>query len=462
MFALVRLLRAHRDYRLLLLAGLVSMTGDWVLGIGLTYLVYSITGSTLASGVMLLVTFLPSILLGSLAGVMVDRWDRRTTMIVTSLLQIVGLAPLLLVHDASRIWVVYAVAAYQGLVEQFFGPAEQALVPHLVPEADLVSANGVNAQVRDVARLVGSGAGGFAAATAGIGGLAVVDAVSFAVAAGLLSLIRFRAPAPTSASRPLVAVEAGFLRRLSGDWRDGLVTCVSSRGLRVVLSFMVITAMGEGIMGTLFAPFVHDVLHGNGSAFGLIVGIQAVGGIIGGVCVAAAGHRWSAVALFGWGSVVFGLLDLVLFLYPLLVQGIVPAVVLMVVIGVPAACALAGLMTTFQTLTPDTFRGRVFGALMAVRALAAVIGIAVASWLGEVVGIVPVIAFQGVGYLVGGILVLVVLGRSRTAATRLDEHLDVDSAGGGLPPTMSPTGSVIGAPDQPGPADRRDDGGTPG
>src|SRR4051794_23458866 len=99
------------------------MTGDWVLGIGLTYLVYSITGSTLASGVMLLVTFLPSILLGSVAGVMVDRWDRRTTMIVTSLLQIAGLIPLLLVHDEATIWVVYAVAAYQGLVEQFFGPA---------------------------------------------------------------------------------------------------------------------------------------------------------------------------------------------------------------------------------------------------------------------------------------------------------------------------------------------------
>src|SRR4051812_6254317 len=395
---MIRLL-AHRDYRLLLVAGLVSMTGDWVLAIGLTYLVYSITGSTIASGGRLLASFLPSILLGSLAGVLVDRWDRRTTMIVTNLLQIVGLAPLLLVHDASMIWVVYAVTAYQGIVEQFFGPAEQALIPHLVPEEDLVGANGVNAQVRDIARLVGSAAGGITAAAAGIAGLAVGDALSFAIAAGLLSLIRFRAAAPPPAESVLPSADRGFVGRMLGEWRAGIATCLGSRGLRVVLLFMAITAMGEGIMGTLFAPFVRDVLHGGGSAFGVIVGIQAVGGIVGGVCVAAAGHRWSAYALFGWGSVAFGLLDLALFLYPLVVDGIAPAIVLMVMIGVPGAFAIAGLMTTFQTLTSDEFRGRVFGAMIAVRALAGIIGIGIAGWLGEVVGIVPIIALQGIGYV---------------------------------------------------------------
>jgi Na+/melibiose symporter-like transporter len=418
--ALVRLL-AHRDYRLLLTAGLASMTGDWVLGVGLTYLVYSITGSTLAAGGMLLASFLPSILLGSLAGVLVDRWDRRTTMIVTNLLQIVGLAPLLLVHDASDIWVVYAVTAYQGVVEQFFGPAEQALIPHLVPTDELVGANGVNAQVRDIARLIGSAAGGVTVAVAGIAGLAVVDAVSFAVAAVLLSLIRFRADPRPSAEAALPTADVGFVARIMGEWRAGLATCVGSRGLRVVLLFMAITAMGEGIMGTLFAPFVRDVLHGSGSAFGVIVGIQAVGGILGGVCVTAAGHRWSAYALFGWGAVAFGVLDLILFLYPLVLAGIVPAIVIMVMVGVPGAFAIAGLMTTFQTMTSDEFRGRVFGAMTAVRALSAIVGIGIAGWLGEVVGIVPIIALQGLGYVVGGVVVLVVLRDSRAAHVLVDD-----------------------------------------
>ncbi|MDP9319026.1 MAG: MFS transporter, partial [Actinomycetota bacterium] len=367
MRALVRLLAANRDYRLLVGAGLVSMTGDWVLGVGLTFLVYQITGSTLASGGMLLSTFLPSILLGSLAGVMCDRWDRRTTMIVANVLQVVGLVPLLTVHGTGTIWVVYVVAAYQGCVEQFFSPAEQALIPHLVPKEELIGANGVNSQIRDLARLVGSGLGGVIATFGGISGLAFFDAASFALAAGLLTLIRYRADkAEIAKGADVEQVARGSLSRALAEWRAGLRTCVSSRPLRVILMFGFITAMGEGIMGTLFAPFVRDVLHGTGSDFGLIVGIQAVGGIVGGLCVTSAGHRWSAYALFGWGAVAFGLVDLALFLYPLLLSGIVPALVFMVLVGVPGACTIAGFMTTFQTVTTDEFRGRVFGAIQAV------------------------------------------------------------------------------------------------
>jgi Na+/melibiose symporter-like transporter len=424
MKALRRLLADNRDFRFLVSAGLVSMTGDWILGVGLTYLVYSITGSTLASGAMLLASVLPSILLGSLAGVLVDRWDRRTTMIVTNLLQVAGLVPLLFVHDSGTIWIVYVVAAYQGIVEQFFGPAEQALIPHLVPEAELLGANGLNSQIRNAARLVGSAAGGIVAAQAGLRGLAVLDAASFAIAAALLVAIRFRAAdrAPQAADSLAEHASPGALARLFEEWRDGLLVCARSLPLRVVLIFVAITSVGEGVMGTLFAPFVRDVLHGSGSAYGAIVGIQAVGGIVGGLYVASTGQRWSAYALFGFGALAFGLIDLALFLYPLVLSGIVPALVCMVLVGVPGACAMAGLMTTFQTTTSDRFRGRVWGALTAVQGCSLVIGIGVASWLGGSVGIVPVIAIQGGGWVVAGLMVLVAL---RGAAAR-DVHPDED------------------------------------
>lgn len=443
MRALIRLLSANRDYRLLISAGLISMTGDWVMHVGLTYLVYSITGSTLASGAMLLATVLPSILLGSFAGVLVDRWDRRTTMIVANLLQVVGLVPLLAVHGSSSIWIVYLVGAFQGCVEQFFGPAEQALLPHLVPEKDLLSANGVNSQVRDVARLVGSGLGGVTAGLAGITGLAVVDAASFGMAAALLLLIRFREQA-----RDLSAVaqaHVGSLRRAVHEWLAGLSTCMHSLELRVVVLFIAITAMGEGIMGTLFAPFVRDVLHGSGSEYGLIVGIQAVGGIVGGLAVASAGQRWSAYALFGWGAVAFGFIDLALFLYPLVLSGIVPALVFMVMVGVPGACAVAGLMTTFQTSTSDTFRGRVFGALTAVQGLALLVGIAIASTLGGIVGIVPIIAIQGAGYVVGGVVVLFALRHSVATKVHVDTADQTGPEAAAGVPLDTPDGLVAGA-----------------
>ncbi|MDX6308190.1 MAG: hypothetical protein QOI06_1236 [Nocardioidaceae bacterium] len=425
MRALVRLLAANRDYRLLLTAGVISMTGDWVLHVGLTFLVYQITGSTLASGTMLLASFLPSILLGSVAGVMVDRWDRRTTMVVANVLQVLGLLPLLTVHDSGTIWVVYVVAGYQGCVEQFFTPAEQALIPHLVPERDLLGANGVNSQVRDLARLVGSGVGGVIATVGGISGLAFFDAASFALAAGLLALIRYR---PAAVAAPSAGHgEIGSWSRALADWRAGLRACASSRPLRVILMFGAVTAMGEGIMGTLFAPFVRDVLHGSGSDFGVIVGIQAVGGIVGGLCVTSAGHRWSAYALFGWGAVAFGMVDLALFLYPLVLPGIWPALVFMLLVGVPGAFTVAGLMTTFQTVTSDEYRGRVYGALNAVEGGAVIVGIAIASWLGELVGIVPIIAIQGGGYVVGGLVVLLALRHSPAADVHPERSAEAEA-----------------------------------
>src|SRR6476619_6975784 len=105
----VRMLGRNRDLRLLLGAGLVSMTGDWVLSVDIAYVVYAVTGSTLASAGALLSAFVPQVIVGSCAGVFVDRWDRKRTMVVTNLLLATGLLPLLLVTGADRIWLVYVV-----------------------------------------------------------------------------------------------------------------------------------------------------------------------------------------------------------------------------------------------------------------------------------------------------------------------------------------------------------------
>src|SRR4051812_6476433 len=121
-----------RDYRLLLAANFVSFTGDWILSAGLGYQVYVLTGSALASAGMVLAMLIPQFTLGSFAGVLADRWDRRRLMISSNLLLAATLLPLLLVTDASRIPLVYAVAAAQSALATCFASAEAALVPSLV------------------------------------------------------------------------------------------------------------------------------------------------------------------------------------------------------------------------------------------------------------------------------------------------------------------------------------------
>src|SRR5580693_2249868 len=187
-----RLLAGRRDLRLVLSAGIISGSGDWILTVGLIYRVYAVTGSTLASALTMASSFAPQVLLGAVAGVFADRWDRKRTMIVADLLLAAGLLPLLLVRDAAQVWIVFAVMFAEGAIQQFFSPAEQAMVPRLVPDTELVAANAVSGQVSNVARLAGSALGGILAAAGGIIAVAVVDAGSFVAPAALLVFVRAR------------------------------------------------------------------------------------------------------------------------------------------------------------------------------------------------------------------------------------------------------------------------------
>jgi MFS family permease len=405
--ALWQVLAGRRDYRLLLTAGLVSLTGDWLLKIGLVYYVYQLTGSTLASGAMMFASFVPQIVLGSLTGVLADRWDRRRLMVVTNLAQAAALLPLLLVHAAAELWILYAVVVAQSCLAQLFSPAEQSLIPVLVPSEHLVTANALNGQARDIARLVGAALGGVVIGLGGLTALALADAATFLVSAALIAAIRHLRVAVPAVMEEL----GGAVGRLRREWAEGLRIVLDSRVLRVLFAFEVVTSMGEGVMGTLFAPFARDELHAGGTTYGLISSSQAIGGIAGGLIAAVVGPRFAAVRLWGAGALVFGAIDLTLFAYPLASDAIWPAFVCMVTVGVPGAFLIAGMMTVLQQSTEDGSRGRVFGALMAAQGAATLLGIAAAGVLGEVVGIIPVLIAQGLGYVAGGAVVLTLLAR---------------------------------------------------
>src|SRR5205085_11629339 len=117
------------------------LIGDWALGVALPITVFQMTHSTVAMGATAVSELVPLLVLSSVAGVFVDRWNRKWVMIVCDLVLAVGLLPLLLVHSAGSIWIVYLVALGQSVVARFFSPAANALLPTLVAKEDLVSAN---------------------------------------------------------------------------------------------------------------------------------------------------------------------------------------------------------------------------------------------------------------------------------------------------------------------------------
>src|SRR5258708_34653930 len=105
-------------------------------------------------------SFGPQVLLGPVAGVFADRWDRRQTMIVADLLLAAGLLPLLLVRGAGHVWIVFVVLLWEGVVQQFFSPAGQAMLPRLVPDDQVVTSNAVTCRTQNLSRRAGPARGG--------------------------------------------------------------------------------------------------------------------------------------------------------------------------------------------------------------------------------------------------------------------------------------------------------------
>src|SRR3712207_6800501 len=144
----------QRNFAFLWAGGLISVFGDWVLIAALPFHVYTLTGSALAASSMLIAYTLPGLLFGSVAGVFVDRWNRKRIMVIADLLRAVLLLLLLAFRSRDWLWVVYVVAFVESAVGQFFGPARGALIPRLAGESHLVAANSLNALSDNLARLL--------------------------------------------------------------------------------------------------------------------------------------------------------------------------------------------------------------------------------------------------------------------------------------------------------------------
>ena len=423
----------QRNFALVWVAGLISLTGDWLLFIGLPLYVYQLTGSTLATGAAVMVRVLPRLVLGSVAGVFVDRWDRRRTMIATNLLLGLCLLPLLAVRSVEWLWVVYLVSFVQSALAQFLVPAENALLPRLVAEEDLVPANALNALNNNLARLAGPPIGGLVVALTGLGGVALLDAASFFVAAGLVALVAVdgraaRVVTPGAAASAAESSGTGAFAAVWREWRAGLAVVRRVRPVAILFLFIAITGVGEGAMATLFVAFVTKVLGGGGFGYGSVVAAQAIGGLLGNAVIGRVGRGVTPGRLIGLGAIGLGAIDLLTFNAYHVVPGLAPPLILMAVVGVPAAGIGVGYITLLQTSVADEYRGRVFGAFSATSALAVLIGSGLAGALGDLLGIVTVLNIQGVVYVLAGAMVLALLTGARAARQAPDEPVAAEPA----------------------------------
>lgn len=403
---MIGLLR-RRDLALLWTGGLVSVAGDWMLAVVLPYVVYAETGSTLATAGMTVAELVPGIVLGSFAGVWVDRWELRRLLVVANLLQALTVALLLLGDLPGDLALVFAVAAGQSALAAFSQPAESALVPRLVGPDELVAVNALNVLNNRLGRLAGLPLGSLVYAAGGLATVVVLDALTFLVAAGLLALVSRQEPLPEAAAAAPSAGGAG--RRFLAEWVDGLCLVRSDRTVGVLFVVFGLMTFGGTMFDPLTAAWVRDVLGGGAGVYALLMTAHAVSGIAGALLVGRFGNRVPPRLLTGWASVAAGVLLVVRFNVP----DVRVVLVLSLAQGALAVASSVGVEALAQQRIPAAYRGRVFGSLQATVWLLSLLGAVTAGAGAEALGLVPLLDLAAGLTLLSGVVILMALPQDR-------------------------------------------------
>lgn len=391
------ILRADRDFRRAWTAGLISDVGDWMLLVALPVLVYQAMSSTLGTAFAFLIELLPVLLVAPLAGRLADRGDRRTLMVVVSLIQAAFLLPLL---AGARLPVLYTVIAVQAGLASVFDATKNALLPTLVRPGQLVSANSLIGLNQNLGRLVGAALGGIALVDGGVWTIVVGDVASFLVSAFLIAGVRATAapalmPSGKEAASQQVTPAAGPFSR---------------RPVRTSLTVLGVEAVAQGLFVVLFVVFVARSLHGTAAENGLLRGVQAIGGLAGGLLLAKAGNV-SPGRLTGTAGLMLGAISLTAWNMPHLTTWEPVYVAVFVAVGLPGIGLMSGLTSALQLSTVDGERGRVFAAFGAVFSTGQAVGILAAGLLGDRVPLTWLLDAQGLLIMIGGVIALLPPGK---------------------------------------------------
>ena len=352
-----------RDFRMLWGAGLVSALGSWLLVIAVPAHVFQATGSLRATGLTLAAEYLPSLLLGPLAGVLTDRLDRRRLMVGADVFCGAAVALMLLSMPDGRYWLIYVALIAENCGIVVHAPAWQARTPEIVGTGPLLSsANALNAASTGTVRLLGGPAGGVLLTVVGIKWLICADAASYLAAAAAVAL--------TSRPHHMQADgTAPTIHSLARDLKEGARILLRQPVARALLPVTIIFLTANAALSAILIPFGVERLGGSGHT-GLLLSCLGVGFLLGAPVVRLLLDRARTRPLLTVSLAVTGLAYFVLFSSSSLAIALPAAVA----VGMFGSMTLVISQTTVQRVIPNAALGRVISAFLAGEAAATLIG----------------------------------------------------------------------------------------
>jgi MFS family permease len=393
-----------RSFTLLWIGQLISTIGSGMTTIAASILVYRVTGAALSIGLMLMAAALPSLAVGLLAGVFVDRWNRRWIMIAADLIRaaLVGAIPLLLPFGIGWLYVIVMLATAAG---QFFEPARASVVPELASDEELAAANAMMTVSDTGATMIGWAAAGLIATQLPIAWVFELDALSFLLSALCIVPIHLA---------PLCAAGAASVAGVFDELRAGLRFLAGAPLLRTLFLVFVPVFLLFGFQNSLWLPFAVRALHATDFQYGLLEGVPMFGFVIGSLVMAHVAGRlraglWVALSFMGMalGNIIFAQ-----------VSSVALAITAGLLINVMNAPSYIGRQLLIQRNTARDMRGRVNSAFFVARDSALVLGMAAAG-LADLYDVRALYFGSALLLLAVALAALVLLGVGRPADTRM-------------------------------------------
>jgi CRP-like cAMP-binding protein/Na+/melibiose symporter-like transporter len=392
----------HKNFSLMWTGQLVSTIGSALTSLAASILVYQQTkGSALSVGLMLMATAAPSLLVGLIAGVFVDRYDRQRIMIIADVLRavLVFLIPFLV--PSSIVW-LYVIVILTSAIGQFFDPAYESVLPEVAPDEELAAANSLMAISSFGSTAIGFAASGLIAAHYPIAYAFYLDAFSFLFSAGCILFLRIR---------KLEITEETSVKTVFTNLKTGVRYLTKNPALRSIFLLAIPVAVSFGLANSLLLPFAERALHATTFEYGLQEGLTSVGFVIASLLMAAYLSRWRegqwmVVGLFGMGisALVYSLL-----------HSVVLAIAVQMFSGFLNAPYLIARRLLIQRNTAADMRGRVSSAFFVSSNAFFLIGMAAAG-LADVVDVHWLYLFGGLLTVGCGVLGLVLPGIGQPAA----------------------------------------------
>ena len=359
MSTLPGLLRQNKNYRNTWMAQVVSEIGDYFNNIAVFALVMEKSGSGLVVSGVMLARAIPAVVAGPLAGVLLDRFDRRRIMIASDLVRAaIALAFVLTVHQPNS-WLLYALSALLMFASPFFTAGRASILPTIATPDELHAANSLTQTTQWATLTTGTLLAGYSAAALGYAAAFVINSLSFVFSA--IAIWTIDVP---QGFRPARSAEPGG--RAWHDFREGLAYMRSVPLTMGIAMISVGWAMGGGAAQILFALFGEQVFHRGPSGIGTIWGFAGIGLLAGG----AIGHLAGRKATFAGYKRTVTISYLVHGgAYMLFSQAPSFALALILMLVSRVGMAVTSVLNNAQLLrhTPDQFRGRVFSTLESLR-----------------------------------------------------------------------------------------------